>query len=303
MKTFIYLVRRHTKLYFKDKATFFTSLITPMILLVLYATFLQKVYRDSIAQNFPAELGLSDNLIDGVVNAQLVSSLLAVSCVTVAFCVNLIMVKDRADEVRKDMTVSPVKTSTLALSYFFASLLSTLIVCYATLGVCFAYIAATDTWFFNGGEVAAIIGGVFMLALFGTSLASLVNCRLKTNGQASAIGSMVSSMYGFICGAYMPLSNFSEGLRNIIGCLPSTYGTSIIRNLCFSGVLREMEAQNIPSELTKNLKDALDCNLYLYGNQVEFGWMFVIMVVSIVVLIGAYVLLNVVKIGSRRKLA
>ena len=41
------LIRRNCKLFFKDKAMFFTSLITPMILLVLYATFLAKVYRDA----------------------------------------------------------------------------------------------------------------------------------------------------------------------------------------------------------------------------------------------------------------
>ena len=33
------LIRRNTKLYFKDKGMFFTSLITPLILLVLYSTF------------------------------------------------------------------------------------------------------------------------------------------------------------------------------------------------------------------------------------------------------------------------
>ena len=37
------LVKRNTKLYFKDKGMFFSSLITPVILLVLYATFLKNV--------------------------------------------------------------------------------------------------------------------------------------------------------------------------------------------------------------------------------------------------------------------
>ena len=34
------LTRRNVRLFFKDKGMFFTSLITPMILLVLYVTFL-----------------------------------------------------------------------------------------------------------------------------------------------------------------------------------------------------------------------------------------------------------------------
>ena len=32
------LIKRNVKLFFKDKGMFFTSLITPVILLVLYAT-------------------------------------------------------------------------------------------------------------------------------------------------------------------------------------------------------------------------------------------------------------------------
>ena len=34
------LIKRNIKLFFKDKGRFFTSLITPAILLVLYVTFL-----------------------------------------------------------------------------------------------------------------------------------------------------------------------------------------------------------------------------------------------------------------------
>lgn len=72
------LIRRNCKLFFKDKGLFFTSLITPVILLVLYATFLAKVYRDSFAAAMPAGFAVDAALIDGTVGGQLVSSLLAV---------------------------------------------------------------------------------------------------------------------------------------------------------------------------------------------------------------------------------
>ena len=45
MKTVAVLVGRNRKLFFKDKGMLFSSLITPVILIVLYATFLAKVYR------------------------------------------------------------------------------------------------------------------------------------------------------------------------------------------------------------------------------------------------------------------
>ena len=47
IKSVKYLCKRNVKLYFKDKGMFFSSLITPIILLILYSTFLKKVYDDS----------------------------------------------------------------------------------------------------------------------------------------------------------------------------------------------------------------------------------------------------------------
>ena len=91
------LIKRDTKLFFKDKGMFFTSLITPVILLVLYATFLANVYRDSFTGAIPAAFPVDDGLIDGCVGGQLFSSLLAVCCVTVAFCSNMLMVQDKVN--------------------------------------------------------------------------------------------------------------------------------------------------------------------------------------------------------------
>ena len=61
------LIKRNVTMFFKDKGTFFTSLITPMILLVLYATFLSNVYEDSFRAALPAELFVEDSLINGLV--------------------------------------------------------------------------------------------------------------------------------------------------------------------------------------------------------------------------------------------
>lgn len=55
-----YLIRRNTKLFFKDRGVFFTSLIAPLILLLLFITFLGTVYRDSFHACIPVgvQIGL-----------------------------------------------------------------------------------------------------------------------------------------------------------------------------------------------------------------------------------------------------
>lgn len=55
------LTKRNIKVFFKDKGMFFTSLITPVILLVLYVTFLAKVYRDSFASALPDGMSVPEN--------------------------------------------------------------------------------------------------------------------------------------------------------------------------------------------------------------------------------------------------
>ena len=122
---------------------FFTSLITPVILLVLYATFLANVYRDSFVSNIPEMIKIGDSVIDATVGGQLVSSLLAVSCVTVAFCSNLLMVQDKISGARRDIAVTPVRRSTVAVAYFCASAITTMIISLTALGVCLLYLLKT----------------------------------------------------------------------------------------------------------------------------------------------------------------
>ena len=288
------LIKRNIKMFFKDKGMFFTALITPAILLVLYATFLGNVYRDSFVANLPSALPISDNIIDGLVGAQLISSILAVSCVTVAFCSNFLMVQDKANGTVKDLRISPIKSSVLSLSYYIATIISTLLICFIATVICFIYLAIVG-FYMSVADVILLFLDVILVVLFGTALSSVINLFLSSQGQISAVGTIISAGYGFICGAYMPISSFSEGLQNVIAFLPGTYGTSLIRNHSMRGAIAELEKEGVPADAIKGLKDALDCNLYFFDNEVSLTTMYIFLCGTIVALIGIYVLLNALK--------
>lgn len=287
------LIKRNTKLYFKDKGMFFTSLITPLILLVLYGTFLSNVYEETFRDALTVAGAVAeDKLIGGCVGGELVSSLLAVSCITVAFCSNLLMVQDKITGARRDIIMAPVKGSTLALGYYLSTLFSTLLICGIAAAVCLCYLSYAG-WYLTAGDVAFLLLDVFLLVLFGTALSSCVNFFLSTQGQASAVGTIVSAGYGFICGAYMPVSQFSEGLQKVISFLPGTYGTSLLRNHTLRGVFEEMENQGFPAEVVEAIKDSVDCNLYFFGEKVAQNRMYVILIASVAAAIGIYIVMNV----------
>ncbi|MDE7164966.1 MAG: ABC transporter permease [Clostridiales bacterium] len=292
MTQFLYSIKRNVKLFLKDKGMVLTSLITPIILLVLFATFLANIYHDSFLEHLPEGVEVSSDIISGFVGGELCSSLIAVSCVTVAFCANFLMVQDKVCGSRRDLLMTPVRRSTLALGYYVSTVISTLIICLIATALCFIYLACVG-WFLSFADVMLVISDVIILTLFGTILSAIVNSFLTSQGQISAVGILVSAGYGFICGAYMPLSQFGTGLRNAIMCLPGTYGTSLVRNHFMSGVLEELSAQGFPNGVTDGLKDMVDCNLHFFGSSVSIGATYAVILITIVALVGIYVGINI----------
>lgn len=283
-------VKRNIKLYFRDKGMFFTSLITPMILLVLYASFLSRVYRDSFTSNLPEQIKLSKDIIDGLVGTQLISSLLAVSCITVAFCSNFLMVQDKANGTVKDLKITPVSPSVMALGYYISTLVSTIIICLCAMVICLVYVYIVG-FYMSALDVFCLIIDIILLVFFGTALSSVINFFLSTQGQISAVGTVISAGYGFICGAYMPISSFGEGLQKVISFLPGTYGTSLLRNHSMRGVFEAMADEGISQEVIDPLKNSLDCNLYFFENKVDIPEMYCVLCGGVVVLVIIYILL------------
>lgn len=289
-----FLIKRDTKLFFKDKMTFFTSMITPLILLLLYATFLGKVYRDSFV-TIITELNLGfeipDKVIEGCVGGQLMSSLLAVSCVTVAFCSNMIMVNDKVNGSINDLKIIPVNPSVMSVAYFVSTAFSTLIVCFVASAVCMIYLAFVG-WFMSLTDVLLFFLDIFLLVMFGTAFSSIISTFLTSQGQISAVGTVISAGYGFICGAYMPISTFSEGLQKVIAFLPGTHGTALLRSHALNGSLNEMQELGVPEAVVTDIKNSLDGSVKVAGEYVSEGTMYLVLAGSVAVLLLAYVLIH-----------
>lgn len=287
--TLLSLIKRNIKLFFKDKGLVIGALVGPIILIVLYFTFLNDVYRDTFKSFIPE--GTSNKIINDIVNGELISSILAVSCITVSFCSNFLMVRDKVNNARSDLLVSPVKSYVLALAYYIATVISSLTICYIALGISLVFVAFSH-WFFNASSLLMLLLDVFLTVLFGTALSSIINFFLTSEGQISAVGTIISAGYGFICGAYMPINSYNSGLKNVIMFTPGTYCTSLIRNHSLAGAFKEMS--DWPIEAIKSIKDGIDCNLYLFDKQISIAGMYGIVLITILVLITIYIVINIV---------
>ena len=136
------------------------------------------------------------------------------------------MVQDKITGAQKDIAISPAKSHLISISYFISSALVTWIICFIALLAGLIYVHAVG-YDMALSDVAWMILDIVLLVLFGTSLSSICNSFLSTQGQVSAVGTIVSAGYGFVCGAYMPISSFGDTLQKVLLFLPGTYGTSL----------------------------------------------------------------------------
>ena len=294
------LIKRHVKLYFKDKTLFFTSLLTPMILLVLFVTFLRSVYEDSLMSVLaavPMAAMPSKDVVDAFTGSWLFSSILGVSSVTVAFCSNITMVQDKMNGSRTDMLVTPVRQRTLAVSYYVANLLTTGLVCLIALAAGLVYLASVG-WYLSAADILLTAADTGCCILFGTALAALTEQFLSTQGGVSAVATLVSSMYGFLCGAYMPISQFAPAIRHFVAFIPGTYGTVLLRQHLMRGAIDEL-AKSVPAQAIDALRDGFDNNLYFFDTKVADWQMYAVLLGAAAVLLGAYVLTSALR-GKKR---
>lgn len=292
------LTGRNMAIYFRDKQSFFLSFITPMILIVLFVTFLKSVYEDTLLSLMPEGLSLDANLIDAFSASWLVSSILGVSCVTIAFCANTIMVTDKVNSNIIDLQVAPVKNVVVSLSYFFANYLSTLIVCLACLVVGIGYVSSKG-FYMNGHDIIMIIGTMLLCIAFGTLLAAIVETFISSQGGASAVATLVSSMYGFLCGAYMPISQFNEGIRNFVSFIPGTHGTVLFRYYFMRGTIKEM-SKTIPKEVVDAISKGFDNQLFFFDTELSNGQLITVLGLSCLVLLAIYIVIVGIKTRTKK---
>lgn len=286
-RAFSALIRRNCKLYFKDPMTFLVSLITPMILLLLFITFLGRNYEQTLL-NLLGGLTIEQALIDGFTGGWLVSSVLAASCFTVSFCSG-VMIIDKVNKADLDFLITPLPRWLLTLSYVLSNLISTLIVSFALLGIGLIYLSAVG-FYLSFLDVLLIAVDIVLTSAFACLLANLIWSFTRSQGVNSAICALISALYGFICGAYMPLSSMGETVRNFTSLLPGTYSTVLFRNHFLNGALEAM-GETLPGALVAGIGDGFDVSFAFFGHSVPLYAMYLVIGAADLLMLGLFVLI------------
>ena len=292
------LVARNIKLYFKDKLVFFVSLITPLILVVLFLTFLKGIYESSLLAFVPEGVEVSQNIINAFTGGWLFSSIMATSCITVAFCSNM-MVTDKLNKVSLDFQITATRPATVKVSYAIANFCTTMIICLVVFVISLVYLSIIG-WFLSFVDILLILCDMVLCCMMGTLLASIIGNFISSQGALSAVCTMVSSMYGFLCGAYMPISQFGIGMQRFVSFIPGTYATVLFRQYYMGGVLNEL-GKTFPPEAIDGLRKGFDGSFDFFGHELASWQMFLIVALCVIAFLGIYILISSVKLKKHKK--
>lgn len=286
------LTKRNMKLYFASKSNVFFSMLALIILIGLHFIIFRKMNADSfMSLGFDIEekwaLWFSDCLM--------LSSLIPIGAVTISLTSLGQIVTDKERNIINDFYVAPVSRRTLLSSYMISSLVIGAIMLLVFIVVFEIYLLAMYGISFTMFQLLSILGVTGLSLLLGNSFVLLIVSFVKREQAMGAIGTILGTMLGFICGAYVPVSVLGESVTKIFTLLPFLPITALARqsffiNISSTGINKEL----IGGEFAK----VYGYELFLNGEKLSTLTLSLI-VVAFIVLFGLLLLLRFKKMRKK----
>ena len=297
MRGFLGLTKRNLLLFFKDKQSILFSLLTSMIVLALYLLFLKDTFvnaMDSAINQFPGLSSLIDkNDKDMFANLILLTGILGSAMITVPYNCLITLVKDRENKVDYDILATPLKRGQIIFSYFISAALSSVILTSIILAVGLVTICMHGDIYLGTIDILKAFGVVALGSISATSIFMIVVLFLKSVSASGAFFGLLSAVSGFVIGAYIPISQFSEAIQTICNIFPASQITIVLRNVLINGLLEHMNTtldgvdQGI---FVTSIKELFSFKARLFDGYFDMIQMLVYIVVSIVICIVVQIL-------------
>ena len=242
MNSFIGLTKRNLLIYFKDVAAIFFSMLTPVIVFVLYILFLKGTFVDALEGEAEMLKGLLDAKdLDSIANGLLLAGVMGSALITVPYSTLTTIINDREKKVDYDISATPMSRVQIILSYFAASALSAFIMTTIIMTAGLIILCCNFNMYLGISDVLKLLGINFLGSVCSTAVFMLIVIFIKKSSTSTAFFGLLSAASGFVIGAYIPLHQFSEKIQTICNVFPQTGITSLIRNVLLSGVLDHID--------------------------------------------------------------
>ena len=244
MRGILGLIKRNLLLFFKDWQSILFSLLTSIIVLVLYLLFLKGTFvsaMQSAMEQYPGLVSMiAEKDIDMFANLLLLTGILGSAMISVPFSCITTLVRDRANKVDYDILATPMKRGQIIFAYFVSAVLTSTLLNSIILAVGLIGIRMQGNMYLNISQVVKAFSVVALGSISASAIFMIVVLFFKTVSACEAFFGILSAASGFVIGAYIPISQFSNEVQTVCNLFPASQITIMLRNILLNGLLEHI---------------------------------------------------------------
>ncbi len=263
-------VSRNLKVFFRDRASVFFSLLAVFIIIGMYVLFLGDVWLQNLP-DMPGAKPLMDSWI--------MAGLLAVTSMTTTMGAFGTMVDDRAHKLIKDFSASPIRNSQIAGGYILSSFTVGVIMTLITFVLAELYIVGGGGAFLPFGSLIKMLLLLLLSALCNTAMVSFLISFFKSNNAFGTASSIIGTLIGFLTGIYIPIGMLPEGIQFVIKIFPVSHAALLLRQVMMEAPMQTVFA-GAPAEMVEGFQQEMGV-LFKMGDTYMTG------LTSILILVGS----------------
>ena len=270
----ITLAMRNVLIYFRDTIGVFFSLLSVLLIIVLFVLFL--------GNTFSTDYGGNIEEVSEVVNNWIFAGILGVTTVTTTLGAFVVMVNDKVHHIYKDFYSTPVKRYRIVAGYALGAFIVGTIMSMIIFVVLISYNAVMGNHVMSALNMLITMGVLLLSVLLNAFMIFFFTMFVKTNQAFSAISTILGTLIGFMMGIYVPMGDLPETIQMLIRFFPQSHTTVLFRQLFVDGIAEEAFA-HIPAEYMMEFQEAMGVIYVINGRQLT-------MLDSVLVLAGASIL-------------
>ena len=244
MRGILGFIKGNVLLFFKDWQSVLFSLLTSIIVLVLYLLFLKGTFVSAIQSAMEQYPGLASMVpqkdIDMFANLFLLSGILGSAMISVPFSCITVLVKDRANKVDYDILATPMKREQIIFAYFVSAVLTSILLNSIILAVGLIGIRMQGNMYLKISQVVKAFSVVALGSISASAIFVIIVLFFKTLSACEAFFGILSAASGFVIGAYIPISQFSNEVQTVCNLFPASQITIMLRNILLNGLLEHI---------------------------------------------------------------
>ncbi len=278
---------RNLKIFFRDKAAVFFSLMAVFIIIALYALFLGDVWT----QGYEGLTG-----VRFLMDRWIMAGLLAVASVSTTMGAFGVMVEDKMKKINKDFAVSPISGRRLAGGYILSAYLIGVIMSLCTLLVGEVYIVASGGAWLSMAARLQVVLLLLLTVMANTAMVLFMVSFFKSNNAFSTAASVVGTFIGFLTGVYLPIGTLPEGVQWVVKLFPVSHAAVLLRQVMMKEPLAATFA-GAPTQVVADFNNTM-------GATFQFGGGIATPLTSILVLVGTaavFFLLSALNLSRKTK--